>query len=77
MRLIEEFDTMIMIIGEIKMNSVIQMAEILKKEFNGGMKGIRFLVDADASTDDFSHDFCELETAIAKGETDTTYEPCS
>lgn len=63
--------------GALLYDKVAEMREILKREFEAGMKGIRFLVDADASTDDFSHDFCELERAIAEGRTDTVYEPCS
>lgn len=59
------------------MNSIKEMKEIIDREFGNGLKGIRFFVEADASTDGFSHDFCALEKAIATGNVETLTKPCS
>ena len=59
------------------MNSIKEMQNIINREFDGGMKGIRFFVEADASTDGFSHDFCALENAIANRNVEILTKPCS
>ena len=59
------------------MNSIKEMKEIIDREFGNGLKGIRFFVEADASTDGFSHDFCALEKAIVAGKAEILNEPCS
>lgn len=59
------------------MNSMNEMKKIIDHEFKNGLKGIRFFVEADASTDGFSHDFCALEKSIAAKDAEFLAEPCS
>lgn len=59
------------------MNSMSEMKKIIDHEFENGLKGIRFFVEADASTDGFSHDFCMLEKSISEHNAEILLEPCS
>lgn len=59
------------------MNSINEMKKIIDHEFENGLKGIRFFVEADASTDGFSHDFCALEKSISEQKAEFLTEPCS
>lgn len=59
------------------MNSLTEMKNILANEYAHGLKGIRFFVEADTNTEDFAHDFCALEKAVAEGNVKKTEVPCS